>query len=132
MRAPDRLHGFRFVASASALDAFRLPGEGELPGGFEVLRLAPDDLFVVGPGTFAWAGEPAIVERETGFVGWWLTLEELYDNIMEHIDWPLPEALPALAQGLVAGVPAKLWLMNDRALLLCAAAYAHELEERLP
>jgi hypothetical protein len=29
-------------------------------------------------------------------------------------------------------VPAKLWLTQDRALLLCAAAYAHELEERLP
>jgi hypothetical protein len=28
-------------------------------------------------------------------------------------------------------VPAKLWLAEDRALLLCAAAYAHELEERL-
>jgi hypothetical protein len=36
-----------------------------------------------------------------------------------------------LAQGLVASVPAKIWLTDDRALLLCAAAYAHELARRL-
>jgi hypothetical protein len=37
-----------------------------------------------------------------------------------------------LAQGLIAGVPAGLWLTDNGALLLCAAAYAHELVERLP
>jgi len=132
VRAPDRLHGFRFVASPAVLDEFRLPDVGAVPGGYQELRFAPDDLFVVGPGTFAWAGEPAIVERETGFVGWWLTLEELHDHVVEHIDWPLPAERPALAQGLIAGVPAKLWLTHDRVLLLTNAAYAHELTERLP
>jgi hypothetical protein len=135
MRAPERLHGFRFVASPAALDAldaFGLPAEGAAAGAYEVLRLAPDDLLLIGPGSFAWAGEPAIVEEESGFVGWWLELDELHDDLREQIDWPLPETLPALAQGLIAGVPAKLWLTNDRALLFCAAAYAHELQERLP
>jgi hypothetical protein len=83
----------------------------------------------------AWAGlgdEPAIVEDEAGFVGWWLTPDEVARIVLPHVDWPLPLERPALAQGLVAGVPAKLWLADDRALLLCAAAYAHELEERLP
>jgi hypothetical protein len=78
----------------------------------------------------AWQGESSIQEKESGFVGWWLTPEEL-DRVVSHIDWPLPTERPVLAQGLVAGVPAKLWLAEDRALLLCAAAYAHELEERL-
>jgi hypothetical protein len=72
------------------------------------------------------------VVDEAGFVGWWLTLDELNDAVVPHVDWPLPEDRPALAQGLVAGVPAKLWLAEDRALLLCAAAYAHELVDRLP
>jgi hypothetical protein len=126
VRAPDRLHGFRVVASPQALDRLTWPD------GSVTLRLAPDDLFVVGPGTFAKAGEPAIVEQEAGFVGWWLTLEELHEHVLEHVDWPLPASRPALAQGLIAGVPAKLWLTLDRALLLCPAAYAHELEARLP
>ncbi len=124
MRAPELLTGVRVVAAPAALDALAWPD------GVAALRLAADDVFAVGATTVE-AGD-AIVETEAGFVGWWLTLDELYDNVLEHVDWPLPETLPALAQGLIAGVPAKLWITTDRALLLCAAAYAHELEERLP
>lgn len=124
MRAPERLAGVRVVAAQAALDALAWPD------GVAALRLAPDDLFAVGT-TTAEAGH-AIVETEAGFVGWWLSLDELYDKVLAHVDWPIPVTLPALAQGLIAGVPAKLWITNDRALLLCAAAYAHELEERLP
>ncbi len=124
MRAPEALRGIRVVADPSVLDALTWPD------GVAALRLAPDDLFALGATQAEVAA--ALVEEETGFVGWWLALEELYDHLREHIDWPLPETLPALAQGLIAGVPAKLWLTEDRALLLCAAAYAHELEERLP
>ena len=83
----------------------------------------------IGAASLQVAGEHIVVD-EVGFVGWWLTPEEL-DHVVTHIDWPLPTDRPALAQGLIAGVPAKLWLDEDRALLLCAAAYAHELEERL-
>ena len=50
---------------------------------------------------------------------------------MPHIEWPLPETRPVLVQGTIAGVPAKLWLEEDRALLLTLAAYRHELESRL-
>lgn len=126
MRAPELLHATRFVAAPAALDA--LPwSDGAL-----VLRLAPDDLLVTYRGSLvvALGDEPIIQEKEAGFVGWWLTPEEL-DHVITHVDWPLPTDRPALAQGLIAGVPAKLWLAEDRALLLCAAAYAHELKERL-
>jgi hypothetical protein len=126
VRAPDRLHGFRVVASPQALDRLTWPD------GSVTLRLAPDDLLVIGKAMAALGDEPAIVEQEAGFVGWWLTLEELHEHVLEHVDWPLPASRPALAQGLIAGVPAKLWLTLDRALLLCPAAYAHELEARLP
>jgi hypothetical protein len=120
------MRGTRFVASPPALDGLTFPGEGTL------LRLAPDDLLVIHPGSLmvALGDEPIIQEKESGFVGWWLTPGEL-DHVITHVDWPLPTERPALAQGLVAGVPAKLWLAEDRALLLCNAAYAHELEERL-
>jgi hypothetical protein len=134
VRAPEALHGTRLVAAPSALDALAWPDDRAIPGGFTMLRLAPDDLLVIARGSYkaAWLGETSIQEKEAGFVGWWLTLDELHDHVLAHIDWALPISRPALAHGLVAGVPAKLWLTHDRALLLCAAAYAHELEERLP
>ncbi|MEP6808018.1 MAG: hypothetical protein ABI978_05410, partial [Chloroflexota bacterium] len=116
----------RVVASPDVLDAI------DWPDAIAPLRLAPDDLFAVGATVAEVADEHAVVADEPGLVGWWLSDDELAELVLEHVDWPLPIARPALAQGLVAGVPAKLWLTNDRALLLCAAAYAHELIERLP
>lgn len=124
MRAPEPLAGIRVVAAPATLDALAWP-DGVAP-----LRLAPDDLFVLGARQAD--VREALVEEERGFVGWWLTVEELHDHVLEHVDWPLPAERPALAQGLVAGVPAKLWLTHDRVLLLTAAAYAHELMDRLP
>ena len=124
MRAPEPLPALRVVAASEALDDLTPLDEHPM------LRLAPDDLLVIGAASVQVSGEHLVVD-ETGFVGWWLTPEELRDQVIPHVDWPLPTARPALAQGLVAGVPAKLWLAEDRALLLCAAAYAHELQERL-
>lgn len=124
MRAPEPLPGVRVVADPAALDALAWPD------GVAALRFAADDLFAIGAGTQELPG--ALVEEERGFVGWWLSLEELDELVLEHIDWPLPGTWPALAQGLIAGVPAKLWLTNDRILLLTTAAYVHELMERLP
>lgn len=123
MRAPETLHGTRVVASPQVLDALAWPDD------VAALRFAGDDLFAVDATTQQVAD--AIVEDEAGFVGWWLTLDELHDLVLEHVDWPLPATMPALSQGLIAGVPAKLWLSEDRALLLCAAAHGHELQERL-
>lgn len=127
MRAPEALFGARIVAAPAVLDALPMP-EGPM-----ALRLAPDELFVlVRSGKFtAVFPEPGIVEDEHGFVGWWLTSDEL-TAVVHHAEWTIPATRPVLAQGLVAGVPARLWLTDDRALLLCAAAYAHELVERLP
>ncbi len=124
MRAPERLPALRVVGAPEAL------AEVTAPDGPPVLRVAPDELLVIGAASVEVTGEHLVVD-EAGFVGWWLTPEEVREQVLPRVDWPLPTARPALAQGLVAGVPAKLWLTEDRALLLCAAAYAHELEERL-
>ena len=124
MRAPEPLPALRVVASPEVLDDVTVPDDHPM------LRLASDDLLVIGAASVQVVGEHLVVD-EAGFVGWWLTPEEVREQIVPYVDWPLPTARPALAQGLIAGVPAKLWLAEDRALLLCAAAYAHELEERL-
>jgi hypothetical protein len=125
VRAPEPIPALRIVASPTVLD------ELAPPEGAAALRLASDDLLVIGAASVEVAGEHLIVD-EAGFVGWWLTPDEITASVLPHVDWPIPTVRPALAQGLVAGVPAKLWLTEDRSLLLCAAAYAHELEERLP
>lgn len=125
MRAPEPLPALRVVAAPEVLDDLTLADD------HPALRLAPDDLLVIGAASVEVGGGENLVVDETGFVGWWLTPDEVRERVLPHVDWPLPTARPALAQGLVAGVPAKLWLAEDRALLLCAAAYAHELEERM-
>ena len=125
MRAPERLAAIRVVADPRTLDDLAWPDATA------ILRLAPDDVLVIGATSPQLTAEHAIVEDETGQVGWWLTADELTDLVLPHVEWALPANRPALAQGLVAGVPAKIWLTEDRALLLCAAAYANELAERL-
>lgn len=127
----ETLHGTRIVAAPEALDAL---DAATLPTSVTVLRFAPDDVFVLGAETIAISGEHAIIAPESGFVGCWLTNDQLA-HVAGHIDWPLPVERPALVQGFVAGVPAKIWLMSsaagERSLLLCAAPYACELTKRL-
>jgi hypothetical protein len=125
VRAPDPIRALRVVAAPAVLD------ELAWPDGATALRLAADDLLVIGGTSPSLGGSTALAEEERGFAGWWLSADELRDRVLPHIEWPLPAERPALAQGLIAGVPAKLWLADERALLLCAAAYAHELAERL-
>jgi hypothetical protein len=122
--ALDRLHGLRVVADPAALEGARWQG----PGDVSVLRLAPDDAFAIGAETVEVDDEHAIVESEPGFVGEWLPAEV----IAHHTEWSLPEERPALAQGAVAQIPARIWLPDDGdALLITAAAYADELASRL-
>jgi hypothetical protein len=123
VRAPEPLPGTRVVADPATLD-------GLWTDGGAILRMAQDEVLVLG-GRSVVDDAAAVVEDEAGFVGWWLTPDELI-TVAHHVEWAIPDGRPALAQGLVAGVPARLWLTEERALLLVAAAYAHELVERLP
>ena len=123
MPAPESLRGLRVVADPAALDAARWHGED-----VAVMRFAPDDAFGIGADAVEVDDPDAIVEDEAGFVGAWLPVE----MIAAHVEWQLPEERPALAQGAVANVPAKIWLPDDGpALLITAAAYADELAGRL-
>ena len=131
MPALESLPGVRVVATPEALDRARWEGTDVL-----VLRLAPDDAFGVGARMVEVDDEHAIVETEAGFVGAWLDVAALESEVVPHIEWPLPSGRPAIAQGTIAGVPAKLWLTSDaagedRALLVTLAAYADELMDRL-
>ena len=123
MRAPERLHAWRVLADPRAIDML------DVAIG---LRVAPDDVLVLDDAQPAVDDPHAIVVAERGFVGWELGPGDVDALAHGHIEWALPRSRPAVAQGLVAQVPAKLWLRDDgTALLLCSAVLAAELLERL-
>lgn len=119
--------GWRVIASPAALDAM-LTGPG-----CTVVRISPDDAFVIGtPEPRVPGDEHAIVTPEHGFAAVELTAAQVGAIAVEHIEWQLPAARPALAQGQIAGVPAKLVLhAGGGATLLVACAARHELDARL-
>ena len=125
MPALEPLAGLRVVAAAAALDGARWSGDDVV-----ILRFAPDETFAIGATAVELDDPDAIVEDEQGFVG--ARLDDL-DDVTAHVDWRPPDAPDArdvLAQGKVAGVPAKV-LTGERPLLVTNAAYADELERRL-
>ena len=74
----------------------------------------------------------AIVEPETGFAAVMFDAEEFDDRVARHIEWTLPTARPAFAQGAIASVPAKLYLDPSGVVtIVVATAYLDELTERL-
>jgi hypothetical protein len=124
VRELERLPGLRVVADPAPLDAATFRGPAEVT----VLRLAPDDVFAIGATDVDIDDENAIVEPEPGFAGAWLPVED----VAHHVEWSIPTQRPALAQGAVANVPARIWLPDDGdALLITPAAYADELASRL-
>jgi hypothetical protein len=125
VHALEPLVGLRVVANPEALDGAAWSGEA-----VTVLRLAPDETFVVGATTVDLADPDAIVEVERGFVGVRLGSIDVLVRLADHSEWALPEAPGVVAQGKIAGVPVKV-LTGDPAWLITQAAYANELAMRL-
>lgn len=126
MPALERLAGTRVVADPAAIDSM----VGALAPSTVVLRFAPDDAFVLDAGDISVDDPHAIIEDEHGFVGGWCGI----DDIRPHLEWSVPTGRLALAQGSIAGVPAKLYLPEEGdndVLVVTAAAYAATLAERL-
>ena len=125
MLALEPLAGLRVVAQPGALDAATWEGDGPIT----VLRVGPDEALAIGASDVEVDDEHAIVEPEVGFSAAWVEL----GAVRRHVEWALPAERPALAQGFVATVPARVWLPDDgdRVLLITAAAYADELAGRL-
>jgi hypothetical protein len=132
--APDpltfvRLHGVRVTARPEAIDGAQWP-----PAAI-VVRIAPDDAFVIDvglddAGQVAHLDPHAIIEDEGMFCGAWLNARQL-QHIVERLEWPLPSARPALAQGMAAGLSIKLWLEDERTLLIVSGSVLHEVPDRL-
>lgn len=126
MLALEPVRGIRLVADPAAIDRATWVGHVEV-----VMRLAPDDALALGAERVEVDDEDAIIDEETGYVGARLTPAQVEELIVPRIEWPMPAA-PALAQGLIAGVPSKLWLHADGSgLLLTNACFADDLRRRL-
>lgn len=121
------LRGLRVVASPAAVD--ELVAEQTAP--ITVLRIAPDDVFLVGSsGTMRCRDPHAIIETEHGFSGCWLSRREFDESVRVHMEWAVPTD-GKLGQGLIAGVAAKVHVEDNVVLVLCPTAFVHELAERL-
>ena len=133
----EPLAGLRVVADSAALDAARWSGEATIT----VLGIAPDEAFAIGATAVDVDDEHAIVEPEPGFSGARLDSAGLsgvrldaagLESVLAHVEFTLPAERPALVQGKVAGVPAKLLLdEGGGALLVVQSAYIADLEARL-
>ena len=124
MPALEPVEAWRVVASPEALDRARWHGDD-----VDVLRIAPDEALGLGATGVELSGDPdAIVEPEAGFSV--AILDQLDEpTVRDHVEWDL-DAADELAQGKVAGVPAKLRVGNPT-LLVVQTAYADELARRL-
>jgi hypothetical protein len=128
--ALEPIAGVRVVAAPDAID-----GASWVPStGTRVWRSAPDEAFAWQPGadvTVELDDPDAIIEPETGFVAAVLSADDVA-IVGRHVDVSLPTDLPALVQGKIAGVPARLGLpAGGGGVLLVHAAYAEELARRL-
>jgi len=122
----ERFIGTRIVATPAALDA------AVWPSGALVFRFAPDEVLVSAAVDASIVNDQdAIVEPETGFAWMWLPRAVAMTILERECDWELPREIPMFVQGLVAGLPVKLWFERDRVLFIIAAPFAEELTERL-
>lgn len=127
MRAPEfvQLELTRIVGAPVTLDAVLSSADIRLSTDEALSFSNPDDLRAELP-------VQTIVELDTGWSGAWFAEHTLTVRLASLCEWSLPNR-PGVGQGLVAGIPAKVWLPPDttEALLMVATAHAHEMEERL-
>ncbi len=126
MPALEPVRAWRVVATPAALDAARWQGDV-----VEVLRLAPDEALAVGAVGVEVDDPDAIAQPEAGITLAHLSARELED-VIGHIEWALsdPGDGRTLAQGKIAGVPAKL-VLGEPTLLVVQTCYVAELRARL-
>ena len=126
MHALETLIGTRVVASEAAITQC----VAAMPETMTALRFATDELFLFGKGQIELTDEHALVEREVGLSFIRLTSKQFEQLVAPRIEWVVSPERPTFTQGRFLALPIKLWVTEDHALLICATAYVHELQER--
>jgi len=119
------LQGRRVVASPSSID------NAVWPTGAMVVGIAPDDVLLVGNGPIEMGDPHAIVEPDGGFCVVRMSVARVIDLLATNASWQLPESRPCLAQGMVAGLPIKVFVDGGEAMVITPVPFAAELEARL-
>lgn len=125
MPGPEILPGLRVVASPLSLDTAAWPREAM------VLRLASDEVLILGTTDVTVEDPSALVEAEDGFCGMEMTRDRLENWMARQAEWEMPTGRAFQAQGMAAGLPVKVWVDGARALLVTRASLSDELEARL-
>jgi hypothetical protein len=131
--ASSPLSAVRVVATPFALDSF-VVSMSSWPIAKTVLRIAPDELLVLHVATSDVSiphDEHAIVEAEHGCSLIALSWTEFERHVRPLAEWAVPTDRPVLAQGMVAFIPAKLWLTNDGVRIVVATPFVDTLLERM-
>lgn len=123
--AVEILNGRRVVATPAAIDSGRFPSDAL------VLRIAPDDVLVIGDGSIDLADDHAIIEADAGWCALRVSQEQATEIISHRAAWNPPADRPVLVQGMIAGLAAKVYLDGDDSLIIVATPFGAELEERL-
>lgn len=123
MHAREPLTATRIVANRAAIDI------GAWPDGSLVLRIAPDEVLVIGSGSPRLPDRWAIVQPDTSWVGFRVAAPNAAIFLEQMSDWPLPAE--GFAQGMVAGVATKVWVGRTDVLFIVSGTVATEFEERL-
>ena len=119
--------GIRVVADTASLDGARWSGDGAITP----VRIAPDEVLAIGATAVDLDDPDAIIEPEPGFSAAALDAAGL-ERVLAHVEFGLPVERPAVVQGKIAGVPAKLLLRDGGdALLVVQTAYVADLEDHL-
>jgi len=116
---------FRVVSTPEAL------ASTEFPDDLLVLPLAPDERLVVGTTPFVVPDPHAIVVRDAGWSVRWFDAADAEALLTTHCPWEPPSERPSFAQGMVAGLPVKLWQTEERTLVIVPHVFAVEFEERV-
>ncbi len=126
MLALNRLDTTRIIATPAALDAAAYTKDAV------VIRIAPDEALVIpAQPDLTVADEHAIVLQDSAWSGVWVSPEKAADILERHCEWEAPAALPAQAQGAVAGIPTKFYFDTDRVLVVIPSPYQREFEHRI-
>lgn len=114
----------RVVASPSALDG------ADWPPTVDLIRIAEDEVLVLGGSPPELSDPHAIVLEDTGWWGAAMTVEALESWLEYEAEWPV-DLRSDTFQGSVAGVPVKILVGEEQALVITRASLAPDLEERL-
>ena len=135
MHVLNRMVGTRIVSTPEAIKKIMA---AQWPDQAILLRFAEDELFVTPPikngeAAIQQVDPHAIVVREGSFSGVWIEIAEATSILERSCEWEWPNLKqgPAFAQGMVAGLPTKLYFEEEKVLFLVSTPYAHEMEERL-